>query len=204
MEYDRLTHGQSEGHIARTNNTMTLPRDLWLDESDGSVRQAFVPELRSLRQSQYTLPAAMKPPGGGVANASMLGVAGKQLEIVARFRMGAGGVIGLTMLSSKLERCAAPCGLHLPLCEAHRTRWTHGISRCEPDGSRPNRYLPLPSVTFRQPSLATRYRAIPCRCCLSRAGAHSPPQPPLLGSSSVTPNRDPRAWTFDCDPERDP
>ena len=37
MEFDRL---DDAGHIARTNNTMTLPRDLWLDASDGGMRQA--------------------------------------------------------------------------------------------------------------------------------------------------------------------
>ena len=41
-------------------------------------------------------------------NASRLDTQGKQLEIVARFRVpeAAGGTIGLTLLSSEHERCA--------------------------------------------------------------------------------------------------
>lgn len=90
--------------VTVTNNTLALPRDLWLDPADGSLKQAFVPELAALRAG----PAAVNltglvPPGGGANNATALAVRGTVLELKATFTIPAGvrrGVVGLALLSS--------------------------------------------------------------------------------------------------------
>eukprot|EP00966_Prymnesium_polylepis_P096365 2233092-Prymnesium_polylepis.1 len=70
------------------------------------MRQAFVPELKKLRRGHFALAGTAIPAtSGGSSNASLLEVAGAQLELLATFRVPRpGGTVGLTVLAGPRER----------------------------------------------------------------------------------------------------
>ena len=77
------------GHDS-AENTLTLPRDLSL-AMDGSMRQAYIPELQKLRGAAPLCHAkgVAFPPPSNYAGAKVLPAKGLQLEISARIRWGA-------------------------------------------------------------------------------------------------------------------
>ena len=84
------------------NYTMSLPRDLSVT-SDGLLRQRFIPELQKLRIASSHVHVGGQPlaPGGIPKAAFVKGAAGRQLEIMARFRVGASALkFGLTVLAN--------------------------------------------------------------------------------------------------------
>jgi len=93
VEPDRPNgHGCSNNTVACTNNTMSLPRDLSYGVKSAAgkrfVRQAFVPELKTLRRGHTQLRAVQLSSGRPAAQAQFLprSAWGPQLEIVATFR----------------------------------------------------------------------------------------------------------------------
>ena len=76
------------------NYTMSLPRDLSVT-SDGLLRQRFIPELQKLRIASSHVHVGGQPlASGGIPKAAFVkGAAGRQLEIMARFRVGASALV---------------------------------------------------------------------------------------------------------------
>ena len=88
------------------NYTMSLPRDLSVT-SGGLLRQRFIPELQKLRIASSHVHVGEQPlASGGIPKAAFVkGAAGRQLEIRARFRVGASALVaqrkfGLAVLAS--------------------------------------------------------------------------------------------------------
>jgi len=108
----------SRGNFGKdgAENSLTLPRDLSLAK-DGSMRQAYIPELQRLRGAAplyraenvaFPPPSSSSPPGS-YAGAKVLRAKGLQLEISARIRWSATdhkSVFGLLVLSGEGERTA--------------------------------------------------------------------------------------------------
>ena len=71
-----------------TNNTLALPRDL-STAADGTLRQAFVPELQACRRQRTHLAGVTLDgsTGGRASPRFVEGAAGTQLEIAATFRL---------------------------------------------------------------------------------------------------------------------
>ena len=109
--------GSSNGNFGHDSaeNTLTLPRDLSLAK-DGSMRQAYIPELQKLRSAEplyYAKNVVFPPPSGSppgsYAGAKVLLAKGLQLEISARIRWDAAdrrSVFGLLVLNGEGERTA--------------------------------------------------------------------------------------------------
>ena len=105
--FGMISNGNNQGGhtLMNLNNyTMSLPRDLSVT-AGGLLRQRFVPELQKLRIESSSTHASLRKLGtGGIEGASFLSAAvGRQLEIVARFKVGTSskGKFGLLVLASK-------------------------------------------------------------------------------------------------------
>lgn len=86
-------------------NSLTLPRELSLAPSDGSMRQRYVPELQRLREGAPHTITAMAFPTGTAAT-PIKGVRGPQLEIWATIKFDEkdqSSVFGLSVLSGTVD-----------------------------------------------------------------------------------------------------
>jgi hypothetical protein len=79
-----------------SNNTLSLPRDLSVGyNGTGSsrfVKQAFIPELKTLRRGHTELAAQSLPTGGAGEPQWLPAAAGAQIEIFATFQVSASAV----------------------------------------------------------------------------------------------------------------